>query len=95
MIHQVQHKKLLVLKTGCQKVSDGDVIFVTREEDEAEDVGAVGELASDLPAVEVDRITQASAVVESLVARIGQNGPILLQGCLKKIMEVVLLGVFH
>ena len=58
--------------------------FVTREEDEAKDVGAVGELASDLPAVEVGRITQASAVVESLVARIGQNGPILLQGCLEK-----------
>jgi hypothetical protein len=58
--------------------------IVTSEEDEAEDVGAVSELSSDLPAVEVGGIPKSSAIIESLVTRIGQNGTILLQSSLKK-----------
>jgi hypothetical protein len=67
------------------KESNDDVIYiVTCEEDEAKDVGAVGELAPDLPAVQVGRVSQTSTVVESLVARIGENRSVLLQGSLKK-----------
>jgi hypothetical protein len=60
-----------------------NVMTVTCKKYESENVGSVGVLSADLPAVEVVRVAKAAAVIERLLAGVGQHGSVLLKGGLQ------------
>ena len=57
---------------------------VTCKKYESENVGSVGVLSTDLPAVEVVRVAKPAAVVERLLAGVAQHGSVLLKGSLQR-----------